>query len=99
MKRTYLTVPGQSLFIQVSGAASSGKSQLLEKIREIALHDGLLAGRIETISSDLSGIYKKAIRVTCPTPAQAHSMYLKGLDEQQRETLLGHLAALGYELT
>lgn len=91
MKRTYLLVPGQRVDIRIEGDTAVGKSQLAQKIAKMVQVDGLMATCVE-------GLGWNEVMVICPTSDEARDIYLETLDEQQRETLRGHLAALGYEL-
>lgn len=97
MKRTYLTVPGQSATIQVCGASSIGKTALIGELQGFMHERGLL---VSGASGEFKrGLYVESFKIECPTPAQAQAKYLETLDEQQRETLRAHLDALGYELS
>lgn len=95
-KRTYLTVQGQAITLSLSGPAGCGKTQIIEKLQGVFAAEGL---RVSDASSVFeSGRYVDSFKIECPTPVQAQYMYLETLDEQQRETLRGHLDALGYKL-
>lgn len=89
--RKYLVVPGQRIDIRIEGDTAVGKTQLSEKIVAMAQADGLLAHQDE-------GLGFNKITITCPTEREARDMYLETLNANQRETLIGHLGALGYEL-
>lgn len=90
-KRTYLKVPGQAVRITIEGPSGAGKTQVAQKLVELFQGDGLFVAASNVGMADV-------VTVTCPTTAEAQSLYLDTLDEHQRETLRGHLDALGYEL-
>lgn len=95
-KRTYLAVPGQSITLSLSGPSACGKTQIIEKLQGIFAAEGL---QVSGSSGGFKGgSYVESFKIECPTTTQAQAMYMQTLDEQQRETLRGHLAALGYEL-
>lgn len=90
MKRNYLKAAGQSLTVTINGESGTGKANLADKIYAMLKSDGLI---IDTVA----GVNFERLTVIAPTARQAQNMYLETLDDQQRETLRGHLAALGYE--
>lgn len=96
MKRNYLTTPGQSIRISLTGPSSCGKTALIGELQGMFAARGLI---VTGASGDFkSGLYEESFRIECPTPKQAQAMYFETLSEHEIETLKGHLSALGYEL-
>lgn len=91
-KRTYLTVPGQSLTISISGSSACGKTQVAAKLVKLFQADGLFARDYE------HSLNTEIVEVTCPTAQESRDLYLETLGEHEIVTLKGHLDALGYEL-
>lgn len=88
MKRNYLNVPGQQVTIEVRGPSGCGKVAVVDVIFAAFTGKGVIIG-----SKD-----RDSITLTCPTHAHRQEAYLESLDDQQRETLRGHLDALGFDL-
>lgn len=92
MKRNYLNVPGQSLTITVDSGPAACRDEVANTIIRYFSQTGVVVGSRQV------GMTQEIV-LTCPTQAQRQESYLESLDEQQRETLRGHLDALGFELT
>lgn len=91
MKRNYLNVPGQSVTITVDRGAAACCDEISNVILRAFHRSGVVIGSRQV------GMAQEIV-LTCPTQAQRQEAYLESLDDQQRETLRGHLDALGFDL-
>lgn len=96
MNRKYLTVPGQSVKVSISGPSGCGAPSIIQDLQEHFADAGLLVSGTSGEHSHAG--YTESFTISCPSERQARDAYLASLSGHESATLQGHLKALGYEL-